>query len=200
MKNIIIRYFHKQLNASESGVLSNCLFENCLFQNGYYGAFITGGFNNKFFNCTFSNATIGLRQRAGEGNFISCKFETNETGARIESPTSLCNFTECFFENHDTTTSGIYLLRTIYNENTTNIGLLNIQNCHFYGGYDQIYLRHVEKLSAIGNRITNAGNDTINFVDGDTNAIKWNLMSNNIDVVPEGFNTQTFVNNIDVIE
>lgn len=196
MKNVIVRYFYKQLNIADSGALLNSLIENCLFQYGYYGAYLTGGFNNKFIACTFSNATVGMRQRAGECNFYGCKFETNDTGARLENPLSLANFTDCFFENQ-TQTEGIYLLRTAYNEGLDDIHLINLKGCHFYGGYNQIYLRHTKKLSCIGCRIVNAGNATINFVDGDTNAEVWNFMSNNIDVIPEGFNSQTFVQNFD---
>lgn len=86
MKRVIVRYFFKGFDVSTSGSLSNAVIENCLFQYAYYGAYITGGFNNKFDNCTFSNSRVGLRQRAGEGNFIGCKFENNQKGVRVENP------------------------------------------------------------------------------------------------------------------
>ena len=93
MKRVIVRYFFKGFDVSTSGSLSNAVIENCLFQDAYYGAYITGGFNNKFDNCTFSNSRVGLRQRAGEGNYIGCKFENNQKGARVENP----RWQTCFY-------------------------------------------------------------------------------------------------------
>lgn len=199
MRDVVVRYFYKAFDVFTSGSLSNATIQNCLFQNGFYGAYITGGFNNKFDNCTFSNSRVGLRQRAGEGNFVGCKFETNDIGVRIENPGGRHAFIDCFFENQTTNDENILLFTTRFNEDLEDITGLSFYNCHFNGAYSQLYLGRVKKVNVIGSNFSNAGHKYIDYPATNTVAESWNFVSTNIPTLPSDFNKLPYINNIDLM-